>query len=412
MILGGGSTSANAHALRLGLAGLLACAAYIDAQDWVLTSSYNDWRSIASSLDGTKLGAVAYGGGIYLSTNSGATWNPSSAPLTNWVSIASSWDGTKLLAAAGGDMLPGAVYVSTDSGETWAPSAVPTGVYGFFQSVACSADGVVLAAGSAFLASHGFQGTDIYVSANSGATWLSTNLWPALTGLACSADGTRLMAATMVLETGCCGYLFASTNQGVSWEPSSAPADQWRCIACSADGTTLFALTTTTAYRSMDSGNTWTLTTVTNESWSCVACSADGSKVVAATGYEGAPFQGAIYTSADSGLTWISNSVPGLSWRSVASSADGCKLVAASNNGIYVRHTTPKPVLAMRRSGTGVVLSWVVPSREFVLQANPYLAAPDWTDVDAPPALNCTNLHYEVSLPIQAGPVFYRLASK
>jgi hypothetical protein len=70
---------------------LFACASLFpavhpaSAQNWILTSapSNNDWFSIASSADGTKLAAVAWdfvAGGIYTSTNSGDTWTLTSAP--------------------------------------------------------------------------------------------------------------------------------------------------------------------------------------------------------------------------------------------------------------------------------------------------------------------------------------------
>ena len=44
---------------------------------WTLTSaSYGvNWYAIASSADGSHLAAVVYGGGIYTSTDSGATWS-------------------------------------------------------------------------------------------------------------------------------------------------------------------------------------------------------------------------------------------------------------------------------------------------------------------------------------------------
>ncbi|MEI6711539.1 MAG: hypothetical protein WCK88_05095 [bacterium] len=54
-----------------------------------------------SSADGTKLAAVEYGGAIYTSIDSGASWTQ--APGTNghaWMSITSAADGTKLAAVA------------------------------------------------------------------------------------------------------------------------------------------------------------------------------------------------------------------------------------------------------------------------------------------------------------------------
>jgi hypothetical protein len=60
----------------------------------------NQWSSVASSLDGTKLVAVpGRGNSICISSNSGATWTPITVPNTRWSCVASSGDGTKLVAA-------------------------------------------------------------------------------------------------------------------------------------------------------------------------------------------------------------------------------------------------------------------------------------------------------------------------
>ena len=56
--------------------------------------------------DGMKPVAVIFGGGIYASTNSGATWELTSAPASNWASVASSADGlTRVAAVYGGPIL-------------------------------------------------------------------------------------------------------------------------------------------------------------------------------------------------------------------------------------------------------------------------------------------------------------------
>jgi hypothetical protein len=45
----------------------------------------------------------------------------------------------------------------------------------------------------------------------------------------------------------------------------------------------------------------------------------------------------------------------------------------------------------------------------FVLQQTAALTEAQWSDVDAQPTLNYTNLNQEVSLPAPNGPIFYRL---
>jgi photosystem II stability/assembly factor-like uncharacterized protein len=83
---------------------------------------------------------------LYTSTNYGETWTKTGAPSNQWMSVASSADGTKLIAAAGALTLSGPIYTSTDSGVTWTSNNVP---FTNWEAVAISADGCKLVAGCA-----------------------------------------------------------------------------------------------------------------------------------------------------------------------------------------------------------------------------------------------------------------------
>jgi len=61
-----------------------------------------EWSSVASSADGSKLVAVANNGPIYSSTNSGVSWQTNNVPSEDWISVASSADGDKLVALVNG----------------------------------------------------------------------------------------------------------------------------------------------------------------------------------------------------------------------------------------------------------------------------------------------------------------------
>jgi uncharacterized repeat protein (TIGR01451 family) len=99
------------------------------------------WFAIASSSDGTKLAAGAYGGYTYTSTDSGATWTERTAPGSrSWNGLASSSDGSTILAAAQGNY----IFVSTDSGATWTQQT-SLGTANWF-GVASSSNGTRLAA--------------------------------------------------------------------------------------------------------------------------------------------------------------------------------------------------------------------------------------------------------------------------
>jgi photosystem II stability/assembly factor-like uncharacterized protein len=159
---------------------------------WTGTSTpTNDWWSVTSSADGTRLAAVAFGGGIYLSTDGGITWNVTSAPANEpWNSIAGSQDGSTLVATSHGwGPGQGAIYVSTNSGNTWTKANAP-----------------------------------------------ADEQWEAL---ACSADGSRVAASALTANSA----IFRSADSGASWEQTYAPAfAYWSSIASSADGNSLVAV--------------------------------------------------------------------------------------------------------------------------------------------------------------------------
>jgi hypothetical protein len=388
------------------------------AQTWTLTSApVNDCQSVASSADGTRLAAGAAGGPVFTSTDSGVTWTSNRvADAYFWNSIASSADGTKLVALAVSSSPGTTIYTSTNAGVDWVSNSIPNHN---LIAVASSADGSKLVAvvGATVTTTPGsVTNGPIFTSTNSGVTWQQSGApieyWSCI---ASSADGNTLAAGTLGLNTqglltlgGC---LYVSTNAGATWLQTSAPTnDWWASIACSADGSKLIAAARS-IYTSTNSGVTWTSNNVPPSPWTSVASSADGSKLVAVS--ETIP----IYISTNSGATWMSNNVPNNVWTSVASSADGAKLVAAAgfdlaNPGIYTSYSTPSPVLNITAPTGNVGLSWIVPSTNFVLQQNLDLTTTNWADVTNPPVLNLTNLQNEIILSPTNSSGFYRLKTQ
>ena len=160
---------------------------------WSPVASSSIWQSITSSSDGTKLAAVVYGGYIYTSTDSGASWTERTAPgYRNWNSITSSSDGTKLAATPNG----GYIYTSTDSGANWTERTAPGSRS--WTAISSSSDGAKLAAAG--------TNTYIYTSTDSGVNWTAQTAsgsrdWNAITS---SSDGTKLTAAVNP------GYIYKS----------------------------------------------------------------------------------------------------------------------------------------------------------------------------------------------------------
>src|ERR1039457_849475 len=102
-----------------------------------------------------------------------------------------------------------------------------------------------------------------------------------VSSIASSADGKCLVAAG--------AWIFVSADSGMTWLQTSAPATNWSAVASSADGRRLVAVAGGSSlrpkgpiYTSVDSGTTWVSNTVPLQNWTCVASSSDGCKLVAA----------------------------------------------------------------------------------------------------------------------------------
>jgi len=101
------------------------------------------------------------------------------------------------------------------------------------------------------------------------------------------------------------------------WQQTSAPNAYWQGIACSADGAKLVAAEYSDPDRnpggifvSRDSGSTWQVTTAPRCFWQRVASSTDGARLVAVAYADANWRPGPIYLSADAGACWSPAKVP------------------------------------------------------------------------------------------------------
>jgi hypothetical protein len=262
----------------------------------------------------------------------GQTWTQTLAPSNYWQAVASSADGRVLAAAAGHGGSPGVVLISTNAGADWSPANVP--MTNFYYGIAMSADGSRIATI--------YEGSGIYYSTNFGSNWTSNNFqfkqsFGALAHpIASSADGMKLTIAG--------SEVYLSSDGGVTWTSNNNAGTRLACIACSADGNKLAmtSLDTSSVYTSADGGLTWKTNTATNAALQDIASSADATHLIAAGSSQ---IPSLIYTSSNSGVTWVSNNAPRAAWQSVASSADGAFLAAAlssvsvSTNGAWTNVT-------------------------------------------------------------------------
>jgi hypothetical protein len=160
---------------------------------FISTNSGASWNSHnlthascgAWSADGSTL--VVAGADLAVSTDAGSTWVAAGLTNVNWSAVAASAAGSKLVAAAS----PGLIYTSRDFGASWVTTSAPSN---YWSAVASSADGTRLVAVAGRSGIDG--GMPIYTSVDSGTTWTSNNVpdtgWISVVS---TADGCKLLAA-------------------------------------------------------------------------------------------------------------------------------------------------------------------------------------------------------------------------
>ena len=248
----------------------------------------------------------AAGGGIWESTDSGATWTPRTDQMPSLAIGAVIFDPSNPRRAYAGSgegnfyaNLGAGVYKSLDGGTTWTVAALgPFKGVGFFRLVLDPKDASILYAATT---------TGFYKSTDSGASWSlkrGVRCWD----LSVHPNG----GATEVLATFADG-LFISTSAGNSFTAvalPSAPAAAWARLSVdrvvtAPDVAYVFGAAGTTAYLWRRAGATWTR--ITNVPASLNITQAWYDWYVAATPNSGAQvFLGAIdgYRGDLTGSTW------------------------------------------------------------------------------------------------------------
>jgi hypothetical protein len=320
--------------------------------------------AVASDSTGTKL--VMVGGGIWTSTDGGATWiDRAPSGLTHiqqWTSVASDATGTNLVAVVNGfydlpdqdpAMFSGDVWTSTDSGATWTDLTPSGPAHGqAWRSVASDASGKNLVAatqGGGVLLGAGA----IFTSTDAGTTWTNRTAAQAGTGnqswasVASDATGQNLVAA------GSGSGVWASSDGGLTWTDRT-PVDPkyqatfgdqvegWSSIASDATGTRLIAAVDAgDVWTSSDGGASWSDAgpATSSQIWVSVASDSTGTNLVAVNGGVVTGNDGEIWTSTNGGVTWTDltaeNAAASARWDAVASNAAGDHLVAIGRGAIW-----------------------------------------------------------------------------
>lgn len=246
-------------------AGLTGVAGLVPAAGWTALGPGNiggRTRSIViDPTDTRRIFAGGIGGGVWRSTNAGASWSPTDDLMGNLAIcslVAHPTDPDTLYAGTGEgfgnvDAIRGdGIFTTTDGGVTWAqlPSTASNADFRYVNALAISPDGAALLAGTR---------AGLFLSTDAGVSWTQTSTVSAGNVAFDPNDGGRAIAGA---STG--GQALFSTDGGQTWTFATRPtAPTGRVQVCHAvaDPSITYAsvdASPSQIWRSTDGGQTYT----------------------------------------------------------------------------------------------------------------------------------------------------------
>jgi photosystem II stability/assembly factor-like uncharacterized protein len=272
---------------------------------WLPTNKPEGGIVQALAVSGATLFAGT-GGGVFVSTNSGASWK--ATELNNLRIYSFHAVGTNLFAATAD-----AVHRSTSNGTNWI--GVENGMPGYTPISSLASIGTNLFAGT-------YSGIGVYVSPDYGTTWTPANTGlPKKPVLSLGVSGTNVYAGT-----GGAG-VFLSTNEGVSWTARSNGLTNSTVHTILANGTNLFAGTDEGLFLSSDNGITWTASNAGLTSLIVYTLVTSGTSVFAGTG-------GGVFLSTNDGRSWTAMGLTNYAVYTLL--VNGASLFAGTGGGVFL----------------------------------------------------------------------------
>jgi len=316
--------------LGLAILVMLGCRAFAQ---WLPTNKPEGGIVHALAVSGATL-LAGTGGGVFVSTNSGASWRASE--LDNLRIYSFHIVGTNLFAATAD-----AVYRSTNNGTSWV--GVENGMPGYTPISSLASMGTNLFAGT-------YSGIGVYLSPDYGTTWSAAN-----TGLPnAPVLSLRVGATNLYAGTGGAG-VYLSTNQGMSWTPRNNGLTNLTVHSILANGTNLFAGTDGGLFLSTDNGTTWTAPSSALTSLVVYTIVSGGTSLFAGTG-------GGAFLSTDDGRSWTSMGLT--NYAVYALLVSGASLLAGTGGGVFLSTDNRT---SWKASNTGLIRTW---SSAFAIDAS------------------------------------------
>ncbi|MES2395469.1 MAG: T9SS type A sorting domain-containing protein [Bacteroidota bacterium] len=274
---------------------------------------------------GSNIFAGTFGGGVFKTTDNGATWNSVNIGLTNTdvQALAVTITGDTVLAGT----YNGGVFLSINGGTSWVSiSSNLTGLGLLVQAVVIKGNKI-------------FAGTSlgVFVLTNYSGNWTAVN-----TGLGTTLDVLCLLVngGDIFVGTGA-GGVFLSANDGGSWQQKNSGLGNIYVNSLAVNGTKLYAGVDGGVYSSVNNGGAWTISRSTPGFLvKSIDININGTTIYA--GYGSISGTGGIDRSADNGSNWttVTTGLPGKGVHAVFQSGaivfagtDGKGLYTTINDG-------------------------------------------------------------------------------
>lgn len=268
---------------------------------WKTTNGGGLWTMISSNgaslfaID-PKNPAILYlgtGSALYRSTNGGGEFTQLAWPSPFITDLALDFDTPSTLYASSGDATAGGVYKSTDSGASWTKVSASISTTSIYTLAIDPKNSAKIWAGTA--------GAGVWLSTDRGATWTKKS------GASGLPDGGNWQTAS-VSKAGNAVYVganigaYVTTNDGASWTPVTAPGDGFTTVIAAhpAEPSTVFLGADYGVYRSTNTGATWALRMSGYGSFEAAGLATDPINPRIAYGWSSI----GLYRTADGGGSW------------------------------------------------------------------------------------------------------------
>jgi len=218
-------------------------------------------------------------GGVYHSSDGGATWIPvNNGPVSTYIQ-ALAVNGTNIYACIKKST---SVFCSTDYGSTWTQSynngIHTTGIMSF-----------------AFIGSNIFVGTQngVFLSTNGGTDFAQVFQPDSYVSQLAVSD-TNIFAGTYD------GGIYLTTNQGINWTQVNNGLSNTRVYSLAVNGNYIFAGTNSGLFRSTNNGTDWTEVYNDPVNTHVKTLAVNGNNIFAATDSSG------VFLSTNNGTNWLS----------------------------------------------------------------------------------------------------------